>query len=92
MRISPSKRFEQLEKVIAACRKAAVSDDWEELVRLKNYKFDSLFTAISDDFECLSQEYLTIADKVAEFEKAKIELEDLSQASIKRIQKRLGQA
>lgn len=92
MRISPSKRFEQLEKVIAACRKAAVSDDWDELVRLKNYKFDSLFTAISDDFERLSQEYLAIADKVAEFEQAKIEIEDLSEASLKRIQERLLQA
>ena len=89
MRISPSKRFEQLEKVIAACRKAAVCDDWDELVRLKNYKFDSLFTAISDDFERLSQEYLAIADKVVEFEQAKIEIEDLSEASLKRIQKRL---
>lgn len=89
MRISPSKRFEQLDEIIAACRKAAVSDDWEKLVKLKNHNFDSLFTAISDDFEHLSQEYLAIADKVAEFEQAKIEIEDLSEASLKRIQKRL---
>jgi len=33
---TPSKRFEQLEELITTCRKAAVNDDWETLVKLRN--------------------------------------------------------
>ena len=88
MKITPSKRFCQLDEVISACRKAAINDEWEKLSKLRHWKFDSLLTAVTKDFERLSQEYDAVADKVAAFRQAKKEIQDLRDASRRRIREK----